>query len=33
MGDEVLGAFLSFMNIYNFVLVECAWSLNISECC
>ena len=31
MGDAVLGDILSFVNMYNFILAERVWSLNISE--
>ena len=33
MGDAVFGALLSLMNMYNFILVELVWSLDISEFC
>ena len=33
MGDAVFGALLSLMNMYNFILVELAWSLDIFEFC
>ena len=33
MGNAVLGALLSLMYIYNFILVELASSLDISEFC
>ena len=33
MGDAVFGDLLSLMNMYNFILVELAWSLDIFEFC
>ena len=33
MPDAVVGALLSLMNMYDFILEELAWSLDIFEFC